>query len=238
MHAKVVVDGRDRKRFERLCRYVARPPLSQDRLELHPDGRVRLAFKAAWKDGTHAVLLDPSTSSRGSAPSSRRRTFASLAMRTINEVTCSATTASSARTPPRAPRSSSAASPSLHSSRSSPPPTSPRSPLPRPKHPATHGPGSYVASVLGPSGLCTAVELVQLHGLTSAPLRTSSTATAVDVTTCPVQGCGGRMLLVEIAKGPDDIARVLASEGPLRARDPPRRSVPAPRPGQLCPVFG
>ena len=43
----------------RLCRYVARPPLNQDRLELHLDGRVRLAFKAAWKDGTHAVLLDP-----------------------------------------------------------------------------------------------------------------------------------------------------------------------------------
>ena len=26
---------------------------------MHPDGRVRLSFKAAWKDGTHAVLLDP-----------------------------------------------------------------------------------------------------------------------------------------------------------------------------------
>jgi hypothetical protein len=59
VHAKVVVDGRDRKRLERLCRYVARPPLNQERLELHGDGRVRLAFKAAWKDGTHAVLLDP-----------------------------------------------------------------------------------------------------------------------------------------------------------------------------------
>jgi hypothetical protein len=64
-------------------------------------------------------------------------------------------------------------------------------------------------------------------------------ATDVDVTTCPVLGCGGRMRLVEIAKHPDDIARVLASEGPLRARDPPRRrSAPAPRPGQLCLLFG
>jgi hypothetical protein len=31
---------------------------------------------------------------------------------------------------------------------------------------------------------------------------------------------------------------VLSSEGPLRARDPPRRSTHAPRPGQLCLVFG
>jgi hypothetical protein len=54
-----VIDGRDRKRLERLCRYLARPPLSQERLELHGDGRVRYRFKAAWKDGTHAVLLDP-----------------------------------------------------------------------------------------------------------------------------------------------------------------------------------
>jgi hypothetical protein len=59
VHAKVVIDGRDRKRLERLCRYLARPPLSQERLELHDDGRVRYRFKAAWKDGTHAVLLEP-----------------------------------------------------------------------------------------------------------------------------------------------------------------------------------
>ena len=59
VHAKVVIDGRDRPRLERLCRYIARPPLAQDRLELHHDGRLRYTFKRAWKDGTHAVLLDP-----------------------------------------------------------------------------------------------------------------------------------------------------------------------------------
>jgi len=37
IHAKVFIDGRDRKRLERVCRYIARPPLSQERLELHPD---------------------------------------------------------------------------------------------------------------------------------------------------------------------------------------------------------
>ena len=59
IHAAVTVDGRDRKRLERLCRYIARPPLSLERLEAHPDGRVRIRFKSAWKDGTHSVLLDP-----------------------------------------------------------------------------------------------------------------------------------------------------------------------------------
>jgi hypothetical protein len=59
VHAQHVIDGRDRKRLERLCRYLARPPLAQERLDRHPDGRVLYRFKAAWKDGTHAVLLHP-----------------------------------------------------------------------------------------------------------------------------------------------------------------------------------
>ena len=59
IHAKVAVDGRDRKRLERLCRYVARPPLAQDRLDVREDGRVRYRFKATWKDGTSAIVLDP-----------------------------------------------------------------------------------------------------------------------------------------------------------------------------------
>jgi hypothetical protein len=48
-----------RLRLERLCRYIARPPLSLERLETYPDGRVRIRFKSAWKDDTHSVLLDP-----------------------------------------------------------------------------------------------------------------------------------------------------------------------------------
>jgi len=63
---------------------------------------------------------------------------------------------------------------------------------------------------------------------------------AVDVTTCPVDGCAGRMRLVQLATKPRDIARVLATDGPLRARDPPRRrdhQGPPPR-GQLLLSFG
>jgi hypothetical protein len=59
VHAETWVDGRDRRRLERLCRYVARPPVATERLTLLPDGRVRLAFKAPWRDGTDAVILAP-----------------------------------------------------------------------------------------------------------------------------------------------------------------------------------
>ncbi|MCP4240350.1 MAG: hypothetical protein GY772_07275, partial [bacterium] len=59
IHAQVALDGGDRPQLERLCRYIARPPLSLERLEQHPDGRARIRFKNAWKDGTHAVLLEP-----------------------------------------------------------------------------------------------------------------------------------------------------------------------------------
>ncbi len=59
VHAGVSVAAQDRAGLERLCRYVARPPLSQDRLETRPDGRLSLGFKKRWKDGTEAVLLHP-----------------------------------------------------------------------------------------------------------------------------------------------------------------------------------
>jgi len=44
LHADVAVPARDRKRLERLCRYVARPPIAIDRLEALSDGR--LAYPA------------------------------------------------------------------------------------------------------------------------------------------------------------------------------------------------
>ena len=59
VHAKQCVDGRDRRQLERLCRYIARPPIAQDRLERRADGRLELSFKRPWKDGTRAVVLEP-----------------------------------------------------------------------------------------------------------------------------------------------------------------------------------
>ena len=58
-HATAAIDGRDRRRGERLCRYVARPPIAQERLQLLPDGRLRFQMKKAWADGTAALVFEP-----------------------------------------------------------------------------------------------------------------------------------------------------------------------------------
>jgi len=39
------VEGWDRARLERLCRYSARPPLAMERLSEHGDGRLRVAAR-------------------------------------------------------------------------------------------------------------------------------------------------------------------------------------------------
>ncbi len=68
IHAVQVVDGRDRRRVERLCKYdpwksptgdITRPPVAQDRLERRADGKLELSFKRAWRDGTRALVFEP-----------------------------------------------------------------------------------------------------------------------------------------------------------------------------------
>jgi hypothetical protein len=59
VHVGSAIDGRDRKRLERLCRYMARPPVSQERLEVTGAGQVVYRFKRAWRSGAHGVVLDP-----------------------------------------------------------------------------------------------------------------------------------------------------------------------------------
>ena len=54
-----LVDGRDRQQVERLCRYVTRPPIAQDRLSRRADGALQLELRNPWKDGTRAPVLSP-----------------------------------------------------------------------------------------------------------------------------------------------------------------------------------
>ena len=56
VYAKQRVDGHDRAQLERLCRYIMRPPLSQERLERRTDGRLELTLKNVWKDGRPGAL--------------------------------------------------------------------------------------------------------------------------------------------------------------------------------------
>jgi hypothetical protein len=58
LHADVAVPARDRQRLERLCRYVARPPLASERLEERPDGKLTLRLKTRWRDGTTHILME------------------------------------------------------------------------------------------------------------------------------------------------------------------------------------
>lgn len=47
------------RRFERLCRYVARPAVSSERLSLSRHGNVLYRLRRAWRDGTTHVVFEP-----------------------------------------------------------------------------------------------------------------------------------------------------------------------------------
>ncbi|MGH7418433.1 MAG: transposase, partial [Candidatus Rokuibacteriota bacterium] len=59
LHANGAVRGEDRKGLEQLCRYLLRPAVAQDRLQLTGEGRVVLELKAAWGDGTTHLVFEP-----------------------------------------------------------------------------------------------------------------------------------------------------------------------------------
>ena len=59
VHANVRVGANDREGLEHLCRYLARPPIANDRLQELPDGRLALCFKQAWRDGTTHIVFTP-----------------------------------------------------------------------------------------------------------------------------------------------------------------------------------
>jgi hypothetical protein len=59
LHADVAVPARDRPRLERLCRYVARPPVATERLERLPDGRLLYHLRHRWRDGTTRIVFEP-----------------------------------------------------------------------------------------------------------------------------------------------------------------------------------
>jgi len=59
LHAAVAVPARDRRRLERLCKYVARPPLATERLTRLDDGRLCYRLKRRWRDGTTQIVLEP-----------------------------------------------------------------------------------------------------------------------------------------------------------------------------------
>jgi len=61
LHARTRVERHDRDQLEKLCRYVARPALSQARLTVRGDGKVLWELRKPWRDGTRAFVFDPLT---------------------------------------------------------------------------------------------------------------------------------------------------------------------------------
>ena len=59
LHAAVHVRAGDRPGLERLCRYIARPPVPEQRLSLLPDGRYEWRLKRTWKGGVRALVYEP-----------------------------------------------------------------------------------------------------------------------------------------------------------------------------------
>jgi hypothetical protein len=59
LHAAVRVEANDRKRLEQLCRYITRPALSHERVQLNAAGQVELKLKTPWRDGTTHLIMSP-----------------------------------------------------------------------------------------------------------------------------------------------------------------------------------
>ena len=57
LHAAVRVEANDRKRLEQLCRYITRPALSDERVQINPAGQVELKLKTSWRDGTTHLVM-------------------------------------------------------------------------------------------------------------------------------------------------------------------------------------
>ena len=59
LHAGVSAKANERDKLERLCRYIARPPVSTKRLSLTVQGNIRYELKTPYRDGTTHVIFEP-----------------------------------------------------------------------------------------------------------------------------------------------------------------------------------
>ncbi len=59
LHAGVSAKAKQRDKLERLCRYITRPAISEKRLSLTNQGKVRYELKTPYRDGTTHVIFEP-----------------------------------------------------------------------------------------------------------------------------------------------------------------------------------
>ena len=59
LHAGIGIEAEAQAKLERLCRYVSRPAVAEDRLALTERGDVRLRLKTPYRDGTTHIVMEP-----------------------------------------------------------------------------------------------------------------------------------------------------------------------------------
>ena len=57
LHAEVYCAPWEREKLEKLCRYIARPAIAEERLKLLPSGDIVLKLKTKYSDGTSHLLF-------------------------------------------------------------------------------------------------------------------------------------------------------------------------------------
>jgi hypothetical protein len=59
LHAAVRCAAHQRKELERLCRYITRPAIANERLKRNQAGQVVLQLKSPYRDGTTHIVMSP-----------------------------------------------------------------------------------------------------------------------------------------------------------------------------------
>ncbi len=57
LHAGVAVRANQRNKRERLCRYITRPAIVNERLKRNRAGQLALQLKSAYRDGTTNIVI-------------------------------------------------------------------------------------------------------------------------------------------------------------------------------------
>jgi len=58
LHAGVAAKADERKKLERLCRYISRPAVSEKRPSLSRGGKILYQLKTSYRDGTTHVIFE------------------------------------------------------------------------------------------------------------------------------------------------------------------------------------
>ncbi len=222
LHADRAVGAGDRAGLERLCRYLLRPPLAQERLARLADGRVVCTLAHPWHDGTRHLIFTPHEF--------LERLVAITPRPHINLVLYHGVLAPRARWRPPGP-------PVRAGAASSAPPVPPPAPPPDPV--ATAPSASSPPSVTEPPTRSCAVPPTAAVPACSRPSPAAERARrawawadlmrrvfAIDVLACAA--CGGRLRFLATIEDPPIVSKILAhlglpTEGPVvtPARPPP-----------------